>query len=59
VSLIKVTDWLCPVHWAGETRQVEDGTAFVCGGCPNAEDCVSNGCCERLEDDPDREEHTA
>jgi hypothetical protein len=49
-----------PGPLGGETREVEDGTAFVCGGCPNAEDCVSNGCCERLEDDEDdREEHTA
>jgi hypothetical protein len=48
VSLIRVTDWVCPIHWAGQTHEVdEDTTVFACMACPNPADCASNGECER------------
>jgi hypothetical protein len=47
-GLVRVTDWVCPIHWAGETVDTDDGVAFVCMACPNAEDCASFGECERF-----------
>lgn len=49
-AVISVSDWPCPPHWAGLTRELEDGrVVFACGACPNPGDCADAGSCERAE----------
>lgn len=41
---------VCPIHWAGYTRDLEDGRrVFACGACPDPEGCADAGSCERYE----------